>query len=134
MSQQKVDRYKEEKANRKKNIKKQKVRGAFSRIIIALVALAIVVYLGFSVYRHFNPVETTTEHVNRYSVEELSSILESENATDSNSGIQMETETSIVNEEELSSMLEEDETANSSDDSSDATEESGEDTTSSDEE
>ena len=49
MSQEKVDKYKKDKANRKKIIKKEK-RLAFLRTsIITLIVIAFFVYLGYSV-------------------------------------------------------------------------------------
>ena len=42
MSQAKVDRYKEEKANRKKNMKKEKVQNFFRKIIICIAGIALV--------------------------------------------------------------------------------------------
>ena len=52
MSQAKVDRYKEEKRNRAQIIKKQKREW--------MVALVMVAWVGFSVYRSLNPEDTTT--------------------------------------------------------------------------
>ena len=70
MSQEKVDRYKEEKANRKKIIAKEK---RMHKIQIAagwLVAAAIVCWAGFSGYRAYEnsrPMETV--YVNLYAIE-----------------------------------------------------------------
>ncbi|MCR1841165.1 hypothetical protein [Murimonas intestini] len=50
MSQQKVDRYKQEKANRQKMIKKQKREILILKIAGSLIALALVGWVGFSVY------------------------------------------------------------------------------------
>ena len=50
MSQEKVNRYKEEKANRKQLIKKQKRNRIISRIVGVVVCLAIVGWLGYSIY------------------------------------------------------------------------------------
>ena len=50
MSQAKVDRYKEEKANRKQIIAKQKKKSMIAKICACLVALALVAWLGYSVY------------------------------------------------------------------------------------
>lgn len=54
MSQQKVDRYKQEKANRKKIMRKQKMMGIVRKCVLAVVALALVVWLGFSAYDMYN--------------------------------------------------------------------------------
>lgn len=50
MSQQKVDRYKEEKANRKKIMQQKKMKALLMKIGAAVIAVAIVGWLGYSVY------------------------------------------------------------------------------------
>lgn len=50
MSQKKVDQYKEEKANRKEIIKKEKRVARIEQICVSLVTVLIVVWVGFSVY------------------------------------------------------------------------------------
>lgn len=50
MSQQKVDRYKEQKANRKEIMKKEKRAKVFRKAAFGVVCLALVGWLGFSVY------------------------------------------------------------------------------------
>ncbi len=50
MSQAKVDRYKEEKANRKKNMKKEKVMNFFRKIMIGIAGLALIGGIGYSAY------------------------------------------------------------------------------------
>lgn len=50
MSQAKVDRYKEEKANRKKNMRKEKVRNVFRKCAVFVVALVLVGWIGYSAY------------------------------------------------------------------------------------
>ena len=50
MSQEKVDRYKKEKANRKKLMRKQKVMGIVRKGVLTLVALALIAWLGYSAY------------------------------------------------------------------------------------
>ena len=51
MSQAKVDAYKEEKVNRKKNLKKKKAAKLAGRICAWVVALAILCGIGTSIYR-----------------------------------------------------------------------------------
>ena len=51
MSQAKVDRYKEQKKNRKKIMKKEKCRIVLGRTIGVLVCAAIVGWAGWSVYK-----------------------------------------------------------------------------------
>ena len=50
MSQEKVDRYKQEKANRKKIMRKQKVMNIVRKSVLTLAALALVAWLGYSAY------------------------------------------------------------------------------------
>ena len=53
MSQEKIDRYKEEKANRKKNVSKQKRNALLAKIAGVIVAIGIVVWFGWSGYRSY---------------------------------------------------------------------------------
>lgn len=50
MSQEKVNRYKEEKANRKQTMKKEKRNRMIGRIVGAVIAIALVGWIGFSIY------------------------------------------------------------------------------------
>lgn len=50
MSQEKVDRYKAEKANRKKNMKKEKVKQGIRRLVVGVCGLALVGWLGYSAW------------------------------------------------------------------------------------
>ena len=50
MSQEKVDRYKQEKANRKKIMKKQRLMSVLRKTVLSLVALALVGWIGYSAY------------------------------------------------------------------------------------
>lgn len=50
MSQEKVDRYKKEKANRKQIIRKQKMMNFVRKGVLAIVALALIGWLGYSAY------------------------------------------------------------------------------------
>lgn len=54
MSQEKVDRYKQEKANRKQNMKKEKVKQGFRRIVVGVLGLALVGWLGYSAYNVYD--------------------------------------------------------------------------------
>ncbi|MCD8109642.1 MAG: hypothetical protein LUE14_06025 [Clostridiales bacterium] len=63
MSQAKVDRYKEQKKNRQQEIKKAKQRKVLTRVIGAVVVVAIAVwvgYSGYSVYQSNKGIETVT--------------------------------------------------------------------------
>ena len=59
MSQAKVDRYKEEKKNRKQTIKKEKRNRVLGRTLGVVIAAAIVCWIGFSGYSYYQ--ETKTE-------------------------------------------------------------------------
>lgn len=50
MSQEKVDRYKEQKANRRKIARKQKIMSLIRKSVLGLLALALVGWLGYSAY------------------------------------------------------------------------------------
>ena len=50
MSQEKVNRYKEEKANRKEILAKEKRHKKLMQACVCVVALALVGWLGYSVY------------------------------------------------------------------------------------
>ena len=50
MSQQKVDRYKQEKYNRKKVLEKEKKTRLIYRISGGIIAIALVGWIGFSIY------------------------------------------------------------------------------------
>ena len=50
MSQEKVDRYKQEKANRKKNLAKEKMKKKLYTLAGVLVGVVAVVWIGFSFY------------------------------------------------------------------------------------
>lgn len=50
MSQEKVARYKEEKANRKQIMKKEKRKHFFRKSVVVLVAVAVFGWIGYSAY------------------------------------------------------------------------------------
>ena len=65
MSQEKVDRYKQEKANRKKNMKKQRIMNIVRKCVLSLAALALVGWLGYSAYvSHESKQEREVAEVN----------------------------------------------------------------------
>ena len=61
MSQKKVDYYKEQKANRKEIIKKEKRSQLLERIIGTVIAVAAVCWVGFSIYSKVTTVPETEE-------------------------------------------------------------------------
>ena len=50
MSQKKVDMYKQEKANRKQTMHKQRVMGVVRKCVLSLAGLALIAWLGYSAY------------------------------------------------------------------------------------
>ena len=50
MSQAKVDKYKESKKNRKKQMKKEKIQSYLRRGVACIVAAALIGMAGFSIY------------------------------------------------------------------------------------
>ncbi len=50
MSQAKVDRYKEEKANRKKTMKREKVGNGIRKFLVGVVGLLLIGWIGYSAY------------------------------------------------------------------------------------
>lgn len=62
MSQEKVDRYKKEKANRKQTLKKEKAKRAVLRVAGALAGIALIGWIGYSGYAKWEesrPAKTT---------------------------------------------------------------------------
>ena len=50
MSQEKVSRYKEEKANRKAIMKKEKRKHFFRKCVVGVVAIGLIGWIGYSAY------------------------------------------------------------------------------------
>lgn len=61
MSQAKVDRYKKEKANRKKAMQKEKASRMAYGLLGIVIAVAIVSWVGYSVYNRGNGTNTANE-------------------------------------------------------------------------
>lgn len=68
MSQAKVDRYKEEKRNREKIIKKQKREWLATKVGLSLVGIVMVGWIGVSVYNGVNTQPDTPEELASYTV------------------------------------------------------------------
>ena len=64
MSQEKVNRYKEEKANRKEILAKERKKQTIARVCAGVVALALVCWLGYSVYDMTTRPDTSTIEMN----------------------------------------------------------------------
>lgn len=64
MSQEKVDHYKQEKANRKKTLKREKFKKSVLTTVGTIVCVAIIGWIGYSGYDYFqsqkaeNPTQT----------------------------------------------------------------------------
>lgn len=50
MSQEKVDRYKKEKANRKQTMKREKIQNVLRRCMVGVVAVLLIGWIGYSAY------------------------------------------------------------------------------------
>ena len=59
MSQEKVDRYKKEKANRKKILKREKAKSIAVRTAGTLVCVALIGYSGYSRWESSRPAKST---------------------------------------------------------------------------
>lgn len=67
MSQAKVDRYKQEKANRKKIMKQEKIKKAIASAAGTVVCIAVLGWIGYSAYGFYhsqkaaNPTQTEVD-------------------------------------------------------------------------
>lgn len=50
MSQEKVDRYKKEKANRKQTMKKEKIKNILRKCVVGVVGILLIGWIGYSAY------------------------------------------------------------------------------------
>ncbi len=59
MSQEKVDRYKQQKVNRTKEMKREKMKVNLEKAVIGAIGILLCVWIGFSIYDkvHVEPVE-----------------------------------------------------------------------------
>lgn len=69
MSQEKVDRYKEQKKNRKKIIKREKREWAAVQAGLGLFALVLVGWTGVAVYQGVTATDDTTTELVTYEVD-----------------------------------------------------------------
>ena len=70
MSQENVNRYKEAKANRKETMAKEKRQGMIVKLVSSVVALALVCWLGYSVYNLATRPDTTPVEVDATAMQE----------------------------------------------------------------
>lgn len=61
MSQETVDRYKKEKANRKKNVKKEKAQNILRRCLYGVIGLILLGWIGYSGYNSYTSNKSTEE-------------------------------------------------------------------------
>ena len=72
MSQEKVDRYKKEKANRKQIMKKEKAANALRKCIVGVVGLILIGWIGYSAYGAYENSRPRGEvHIDYTAVNEL---------------------------------------------------------------
>lgn len=70
MSQEKVNRYKEEKANRKQILAKEKRHKLYTKIGGGVIVLALVCWLGYSVYDMATRPDTSEVTINTTALDE----------------------------------------------------------------
>lgn len=58
MSQEKVDRYKREKANRKQIMKREKMQRTITAVCGSVACIAVIGWLGYSAFGYFTKQET----------------------------------------------------------------------------
>ena len=86
MSQEKVDKYKQEKANRKKTMKKEKLASILRKCAVAVVGLVLVGWLGYSAYNMYDSGrETPSVEIDYGALDDFS-----QNLTDAASGADAE--------------------------------------------
>lgn len=79
MSQEKVEKRKQEKYGRKTTPKQSNIKKFFSYAGVTVVAAVIIIYFGYSIAIEtglYTPPETTTAFVSRVTAEELASTLD----------------------------------------------------------
>lgn len=76
MSQEKVDRYKQEKANRRKNVKKEKLQNTFRKLAVGIAGLALIGWIGYSAYGTYEARKPQQEaHIDYTALTDLQSEL-----------------------------------------------------------
>ncbi len=78
MSQEKVNKYKEQKANRKEIMAKEKKQKNRMKLACGIVALVLVGWLGYSVYNSATRPDTSNVEINAAALDEYLGELEAE--------------------------------------------------------
>ena len=85
MSQAKVDRYKAEKATRKKTMKKEKIKNTIAAACGTVVCIAVIGWVGYSAYGYFHTQQKsstpTQTEVNLDSLSEYMNTLQTADTT-----------------------------------------------------
>lgn len=128
MSQEKVDQYKKDKANRKKIIARQKRQAFFEKTIAVIIGVAFVAFVGVSAYfKWFDKNDDTVAEAATYSLseEEISSVWaayekpsEEETTSAQDTGSE-ETEDETVDSSENSEAEDDNEDSDNADDNDD---------------
>lgn len=103
MSQEKVDRYKKEKSNREKTMKKEKIVRRIEYGLTGLVLCAMVVWCGFSVYQKAaekKASETTVYEVNTEAMDTYAQNVRSAASSDTSETDETSTESAASEAEE----------------------------------
>ena len=78
MSQEKVNKYKEEKANRKEIMAKEKKQKNTMKLVAGIVALVLVCWLGYSVFDMATRPDTSNVEIDSTALDEYLGTLEEE--------------------------------------------------------
>lgn len=78
MSQEKVNKYKEEKANRKEIMAKEKKQKNTIKLVAGIVALVLVCWLGYSVFDMATRPDTSNVEIDSTALDEYLGTLEEE--------------------------------------------------------
>ena len=79
MSQEKVNRYKEQKASRKEVMAKEKRQSMIVKLVSGVIVLALVCWLGYSVYNSATRPDTTPVELDAAAMQEyLTDLYEAE--------------------------------------------------------
>lgn len=87
MSQEKVERYKKEKANRKQTMKRQKIKRGITQFVVALIVIALLVWFGYSIWHGIRDKKESSENETiTLSSEQYSSLMDMLNSSETNKG------------------------------------------------